>query len=88
MVTSARSAVFSASLFFETETVCVLVDASHVDSGVLRGARGLAAAARAVLALEQGLAVLVHLDLGDLDLGRVDAHVHGVACKRRRGENK
>lgn len=66
--------------FFRCEDALVLVDAGHVDSGVLPGTGGLASAARAVLALQQGLAVLVHLDLGDLDLGRVNAHVHGVAC--------
>ncbi len=57
-----------------------LVNARHVDVRVSDAGRGLATVAGAVLALQQRLAVLVHLDLGDLDLGGVDAHVHGVAC--------
>lgn len=60
-----------------------LVYARHVHVCVGNAARRLAPAARAVLALEQRLAVLVHLDLGDLDLRRVNAHVHGVACFSR-----
>lgn len=57
----------------------ILVHARHVDVRV-GNTRGLATAARAVFALEEGLAVLVHLDLGDLDLRRVDADLHGGAC--------
>lgn len=86
-----RSAMLCLSAFRDEKRDVVLVDTGHVDTGILAGAGGLASAARAVLALEQGLAVLVHLDLGDVHLGRVDAHVHGVACtqhnKLKRQEN-
>lgn len=58
----------------------LLVHARHVDIRIRGAGRRLAAAASTVLALQQRLAVLVHLDLGDLDLGGVDANVHGVAC--------
>lgn len=66
--------------WFALGFVSSLVHARHVHVRVSDASRGLAAVASPVLALQQRLAVLVHLDLGDLDLGRVDADVHGVSC--------
>lgn len=60
-----------------------LIHSRHVNVSGGSTSRGLSAVASAVLALEEGHAVLVHLDLRDLDLGRVDADVHGVSCCRR-----
>lgn len=69
---------FFSSFFVPSKRLPSLVNARHVHVLVFR-AGGLASVSGAVLALEQRLAVLVHLDLGDLDLRGVDAHVHGVA---------
>ena len=60
-----------------------LVHIGHGDVLLAELALGRVALGLAVLALEDGLAVLVELKLRDHALGRVDAHLHRRACHAR-----
>lgn len=60
----------------------------HVVGSVLLSVLSLSVGRGGLLAGNQVLAVFVHLQLGDDDVGRVDADVGGGTCEQRKKEQQ